>query len=379
MFSKTHVAVTCAAGMAIALSLAGTASARQNTPDLSLAAAHGSVLKSAPDVQPTWEPRGPSAAADKVGNQIYVYWASTSGELEEAYSDNGTSDWKSGPVPGMGTLYSQPSVATTYQDAGGHSWQYVFWEGGGAHQLWMAYWNGAWNGPYNLGYGSLGSQPTVSYDVTSTIGNVMVVSWTGTDGDLWYATSTTPYDTSSWPLSPTKATNTKGNPVGTLTGAPSASGTCNYGAGCTNDDVFWQGTDNTLWEASYIPDTNQWQPNQNPYTSTLGSEPSATADLDQESGDAAVLAWRGGGGDGNLWFWDYADPNASPQNLGMGDLGSAPAIAWNAPGGAVNSSEYFFWKGSTNNDLYEAYAVPGQNLQGPFNLGFGPIGGDPAT
>ncbi len=375
MFSKKRMALTCATGVAIAVSLVGTANARQSSPDRSVAAR---AIAAAPaDV--TWEPRGPSAAADKVGTQIYVYWASTTGELEEAYSDNVASNWHGGPVAGMGTLFSQPAVATTYQDHDGHSWQYVFWEGGGTHQLWMAYWNGAWNGPFNLGYGSLGSQPTASYDVTASSGNVMVVSWTGTDGNIWYATSTTPYDTASWPLRPTEAMNTNGNPVGTVTEAPSASGTCNYGAGCTYDDVFWQGTDNTLWEATYVPDTNKWQPNDHVLDTTLGSEPSATANFTVMSGDAADLAWRGGGGDGNLWFWPRTDPNANPKNLGMGDLGSAPTITFNDPDGAINATWYFFWKGSTNNDLFEAYAPPGELLQGPIDLGFGPIGGDPAS
>lgn len=167
--------------------------------------------------------------------------------------------------------------------------------------------------------------------------------------------------------------NTNGNPVGTVTGSPSASGTCNFSASCTYDDVFWRGTDNTLWEATYVPDTNQWHPNDHVLDTTLGSDPSATANFTATAGDAADLAWRGGGGDGNLWFWPRTDPNSNPKNLGMGDIGSAPAITFNDPGGAFNASWFFFWKGSTNNDLFEAYAVPGKNLQGPFDIG-GPVG-----
>lgn len=380
-FRTRRVALTLAASAAVAVGVAVPASAARSAP-----AGNAGMAAAAPTPTPSpdaaaFTTRGPSAAADKVGSQIYVFWASTTGQLEEAFSDNGTTDaWKSASPPGMGTLYSQPTVATTYQDHGGHSWQYVFWEGTGPnHNLFMAYWNGSWNGPFNLGDGPLGSAPTASYDVTATQGNEMVVSWAGTGGVMWYTRSTNPSDPASWPANPTKAMNTNGNPVGAISGAPSASGTCNNDAACTNDDVFWQGGDNTLWEATYLPDTNQWRPNVHELDTTLGSAPSATPDFSVISGDAADIAWRGGGGDGNLWFWPLTDPNAKPINLGMGDLGSAPAITFNDVNGTVNSSWYFFWKGTGNNDLFEAYMAPGKNLQGPINLGFGPIGANPVS
>jgi hypothetical protein len=63
-------------------------------------------------------------------------------------------------------------------------------------------------------------------------------------------------------------------------------------------------------------------------------------------------------------------------NRGLGPLGSAPADAVYEPNGSFSSETWFFWKGSANNDLYEAHTSR-DGMRGPYNLHLGPIGSQP--
>src|SRR5271170_4941338 len=149
--------------------------------------------------------RGPSAATDEFNNQ-YVFWrgATGSNNLWEGWYNAYTGQWNGPTDLGMGTLGSEPTVATSDQvfaGPGGKEFnaQYVFWRGtDGA--LWMAYWEGSWHGPISLGE-ELCSQPSATALETLT-GLKIYVYWKGlgntaseceasSGSELWYTYSLT--------------------------------------------------------------------------------------------------------------------------------------------------------------------------------------------
>jgi hypothetical protein len=383
MLTKASIVMAGVAGAALVLSLAGTAGATVNTSARSSAAARSGHLKSPVTARlssaqrsslsaPAWASRGPSAASDSFGN-LYVFWKSPSGVLSEGYSA-GTGSWNGSSLPQMGTLGSQPTVAISRnQTHDGKNWQYVFWQGGGDKGLWMAYWgaNGTWTGPIKIpGMGSLGSEPTAAEDQV-TSGQKMVVYWTGADGYVWYAQTNTPNDVSSW-SGPFKASNrNNGAKMGPVFAAPSASGTCTVSFACTDDYVYWAQNGVALYRGTYNVDQGQWTSGPTEVQNVvLGSEPSAAMNINNTD-QGGTVAWRGSGGTADLWFWTDNNGNL-PDNLGMGPLGSAPAIAFDPGSGALFAENWFFWRG-TNNDLWDAHTSQ-TGIKGPYDLQLGPIG-----
>lgn len=388
MINRATIAVAGAVSAAIVLSLTGAASASQDAAGHSLAAASARAAQQpANTVYPTFLSRGPAVAADRRGHQIYVFWASPTGELDEAWSSDGVNNWQQTSLPQMGTLYSQPSVVTTNQDQNGHSWQYVYWEGGGQHNLWMAYYNGSWNGPYDIGKGPLNSDPSASLTISATA-HPVVVTWTGTNDNIWYATSSTPWDKNSY-SGPNKAVNAStGHLEGPVPGSesPAAAGTCTTDAsGCKDEPVFWYDKNlGYLDEGIYDVASDTWVAG--PGTAranVLGSDPSAT--IASYSSNEPIIVWRGSGGGGELWMWDTSGNGGPIGHPECGALGSAPSIVFSPtwtptyPQGPV----FIFWKGATVNTLFEAYesATSGvSDFNCPVNgITTLKIGGDPAS
>lgn len=398
MIRSRSIGMAGAVCAAIVLALAGTASARQNAAGRGVTAAGASRARlSADAIEPVWLARGPAVAADRRGHQIYVFWASPAGVLEEAWSADGVNDWENATLSQMGTLYSQPSVVTTFQDqSGGHSWIYVFWEGTGEHALWMAYYGtNGWNGPFQVNDGPMNSDPSASLTISATADPV-VVTWTGTDGDIWYTQSSDPSARNpdgTWKntfTTPKKAVNNgTGKAEGPIAGneSPAAAGTCTSDpSGCKDEPVFWYDKyTGYLDQGTYDVASDDWinGPGTVLTSQVLGSDPSAT--IASYASNEPIIAWRGSEGGGKLWVWDTASGGGPIAHPECGALGSAPAVVFSPtwtptyPYGPV----FFFWKGSTVNTLFEGYEVsnnPYTNFNCPVNgISSAPIGGDPAT
>jgi hypothetical protein len=102
----------------------------------------------------------------------------------------------------------------------------------------------------------------------------------------------------------------------------------------------------------------------------LGSAPAVGVDAH----GATYVYWKGT--DGDLWeaFWN-GTKWVGPYNRHMGPLGSPPTVAITANGRA-----YVFWKSTgPGDDLMEAQGPADGALSGPANLGMGPLGSAPAA
>jgi hypothetical protein len=132
--------------------------------------------------------------------------------------------------------------------------------------------------------------------------------------------------------------------------------------------VFWAGQDGDLWEAYY--NGSSWS-DQDLGIGPLGSEPAVAVSPDQSSGGNSwqYVFWKGT--DGNLWeaWWDGSWNG--PENLGMGPLGSEPTVGVDA-----NGNQFVFWEGTQGN-LWEA--LYNGTWNGPSDLGDGPLGSSPTV
>src|SRR5207302_42174 len=105
-------------------------------------------------------------------------------------------------------------------------------------------------------------------------------------------------------------------------------------------DVFWQGTDNQLWEGFYKG--ARWVGPQSLGMSPLGSPPSVAV-LPSNEED---VVWSGT--DANIWLATWmGGPWSGPTPVGMGPLGSPPGAA------ARGTETDVFWQG-TDRNLWEA-------------------------
>jgi len=286
------------------------------------------------------------------------------------------------------------SVTSTADTSGD---QYVFWKGNDGN-LWATFENGSthvWNtGATSLGYGPLGSEPSVAIDQTDgMVGpTYLYVMWEGSDSNLWMAVGTiaaptSAPDTISWQVG---ATSIGQGPLGSAPSVVFNSDTANANTGVDGLWAFWKGSDGNLWtvhDATYTPSTGAttWptSPTVIPGMATLGSAPSAGSDA---AGDVYVY-WQGSGNNTHVWEAWYNNTAAtpvwttSPIDLGgiTGNTGS-PASLTVLPAG----QQYLFWQGMDGNLYFAewtgAYTGGGGWLNNLYNyIGDGPLNSQPSA
>lgn len=287
---------------------------------------------------PDHSARGPSAAADKFGNQ-YIFWRNKHGQLTEGAWNQYSQKWVGPAVLKMGQLGSEPSVTTApgqiyFRDGGQRvfSWVYVYWTSNSSrHDLMMAYYGGSgWKGPFNLGrQGAI--QPSATDDPFAGASKTEIF-WRGSDGRLWQVSSGRPWEPGTYSR-PAQA-SFGGHGFGTLGSSPASGGSaCDGTRGiCTNaNTVEWRGTNNELWGSVYSLSNGDWTsaprqpevgPHQQPYKAKLGSAPSAVT----ESSGTVDTVWPGTGRSRPLMYL----AGGRVENLGDGPLGSAPVVTWSA-------------------------------------------------
>jgi hypothetical protein len=314
---------------------------------------------------PDHSARGPSAAADKFGNQ-YIFWRNKHGQLSEGAYDTYTRRWLGPTVLKMGQLGSEPSVTTApdqiyYRDGGKRpfAWVYVFWtSASAAHDLMMAYYNGAsWHGAINLG--KQGAFQPSATDDTYMGADKMEVFWRGSDGRLWQISSGDQPWRSSTYSRPVQATF-GGHSFGTLGSSPASGGdACDGTRGLCSyaNAVVWQGTDGELWGSNYSISKGGWTsgpqqvltgPQHQPYRAKLGSAPTVVTE-----GDGSTdTAWQGTGSSRPLMELS----GGAVVRVGYGPLGSVPAVAWSkADSSPLTSNQLFIYWTSFSGFLNEAH------------------------
>jgi peptidoglycan/xylan/chitin deacetylase (PgdA/CDA1 family) len=279
----------------------------------------------------------PSVIASVPGT-VDAFWQGSDGGLWHAYTTGG--GWSKQQPLNMGTLGGPPAAVA--QPGGAED---VFWRGTDSH-LWHAYYvpGSGWHGAQHLG-GNLASDPA---PVASSPGNVDVF-WQGTDGGLWHV-----YNNGGRGWSPPAALN-----MGTLGSAPAATGQLSGAI-----DVFWHGSggNNQLWHASYLPGSG-WHGAQS-LGGALPASARPVAPVTAKPGTVDVF-WQGT--DASLWHVFTTNGGsiwAAPASLGMGVLGSMPFVT-----AQPNGNEDVFWRGAGNDHLWHAYYRPGPGWAGAQNLG----------
>ena len=265
----------------------------------------------------------------------YVFWADTSGRLWEKRLTGGA--WTSARRLEATKLGSSPTVAV---HANGE--QDVFWKGRSG-SLWETWYTSKWKGPQDLGSEQLESAPAAGVDAAGD----EYLFWQDTDGDLSESSFA-----GVWSL-PIK-----------LPGADkvdSAPAVAVHASG--EQDVFWKGTYGNLWEMWY---TTTWNGPKD-LGGGLGSAP--TVGIDASGNEYAF--WQGA--DEGLWEKLYANGRWGPaiELANVHKIGSAPSVAVHA-----NGQQDVFYRG-TNGKLYETWYTDKWN--GPKDLGVAQLGGAPAA
>ena len=195
--------------------------------------------------------------------------------------------------------------------------EYVFWRSTDGHLEEKWYSGSQWSPTIRLKIGGLGSAPSVAVHVKGE----QDVFWKGVNGSLkeaWY--------NGAWhgPI---------GFGVGGLASAPSAGAD-----GSGKEYVFWRGTDGGLWEMWYA--AGRWtRPFEVRAAGLIESAPAVAVHSDGEQD----VFWKGpNGGD----LWEISTPRfngewSSPEDLGSGELGSAPSVGADAAG-----NDYVVWQGT---------------------------------
>jgi hypothetical protein len=202
------------------------------------------------------------------------------------------------------------------------------------------------------------------------------VFWKNTGGGLeetWYNASS-----ASWSSAAT-VDNSDGGGLGPLGSAPSVAisptehdGTNYY------QYVFWEGTDQNLWEAYW---NGSWNGPVDLGDGPLGSQPTAGIDA---NGHLYVF-WENTNPNrgleetdynGSSWSGAFQVTNSSGDSLGP--LGSAPTVAVSeTQDSGGDGYQYVFWEGTGGADLWEAYWNGSWN--GPIDLGDGALGSPPSA
>ena len=273
----------------------------------------------------------PAVTLTPSGQQL-VFWRGINNDMWEAWFTPGIG-WL-GPVDYSSQLGGGANVASTPQielTPGGQ--QLVFWQGTN-HDLWEAWFTPSlgWAGPVDYSV-KLHSAATVAStpDLLLTPGGQQLVFWQGTNHDLWEAWFTPaigwagPVDFSATLQAPS---NVASAPTATLT--PGG-----------QQLVFWQGTNNDLWEAWYTPGTGWARPVD--WSARLGSTGSvASAPSVLTSGGSQLVFWTGS--NGHLWEAWYAGSWSGPADLTPSltpgtAVGTSPSVALTGDGQQV-----VFWE-----------------------------------
>ena len=170
----------------------------------------------------------------------------------------------------------------------------------------------------------------------------LTVFWQGRDGHLWVIRRK---PGASW----ARPVNVG---MGRLGGAPAATGLASGEV-----DVFWPAKSHaSVWQLSYLPGHGWGTAHDLPAGVSAG--PVAVA----APATGVDVFWKGS--NGTLW-WSagHGTSWAQPAPVGMGVLGSAPFAA-GQPGGVAN----VFWKGSADGHLWQARYRRGA-WSGPADLG----------
>ena len=278
-------------------------------------------------------------------------------------------------------LYSPPQQATSASDGGtwaapinltavlgsgttadtpdaldSGSQQLVFWRGTNNHlfEAWKTPGIG-WTGPVDY-TAQLGGTALLasSPDVVLTPTGQQLVFWQGTNNHLWEAWFTPNLGWSG----PVDYTAQLGG-TGLLASAPAIALTPSG-----QQLAFWRGTNNHLWEAWFTPGIGWSGPVD--YTTNLGGAgPLGSAPRIVLTPSGQQLAfWQGT--DNHLWeAWftpgiGWSGPvDYTAQLGGTGALASQPSVML-----AASGQQLAFWQG-TNNHLWEAWFTPGIGWSGP--------------
>ena len=170
----------------------------------------------------------------------------------------------------------------------------------------------------------------------------LTVFWQGRDGHLWVIRRQPGH---SWSRPASLG-------MGRLGGAPAATGLASGEV-----DVFWPAKSHaSVWQLSYLPG-HGWGTAHN-LPAGVSAGPVAVA----APATGVDVFWKGS--NGTLWWTaGHGASWAQPASAGMGVLGSAPFAA-GQPGGVAN----VFWKGSADGHLWQARYRRGA-WSGPADLG----------
>lgn len=274
----------------------------------------------------------PSAVTSVPGTAA-VFATGTDGRLWEAVTQPGKG-WSALRPLNMGRLGSRPAAV-----AQANGVIDVFWRGSSDHHLWQAQYTPGygWGKPHNLG-GRLGSVPAPAVSGRGTL----TVFWQGRDGHLWVIRRNPGH---RW----TRPANLG---MGRLGGAPAATGLASGEA-----DVFWPAKSHAnVWQLSYLPGHGWGKAHD--LSAGVSAGPVAVA----APATGVDVFWKGS--NGTLWWAaGHGTHWARPAPVEMGVLGSAPFAA-GQPGGAAN----VFWKGSADRHLWQARYRRG-TWSGPADLG----------
>jgi hypothetical protein len=273
------------------------------------------------------------SAVTSVPGTVAVLAKGTDGRLWAAVSQPGHG-WSALRPLRLGRLGSRPAAVAQADGVID-----VFWRGSADHHLWQAQYNPGhgWGKAHDLG-GQLSSAPAPAVSG----GGTLTVFWQGRDGQLWVIRRK---PGSSW-------AHPANLGMGRLGGAPAATGLASGEV-----DVFWPATSHaSVWQLSYLPG-HGWGTAHN-LPAGVSAGPVAVA----APATGVDVFWKGS--NGTLWWTaGHGASWARPASAGMGVLGSAPFAA-GQPGGVAN----VFWKGSADGHLWQARYRRGA-WSGPADLG----------
>ena len=308
---------------------------------------HGAVLASTLYAYSCFAPQAVGRpVVTTFGTQTLVFWRGSNNDLWEAWYSGA---WN-GPVDLTATQL--PSNAGPLASAPSvliyGSQVVIFWQGTN-NDLWEAWYSGRWNGAVDLTATQLPSKagPLASAPSVLLYGSQLVIFWQGTNNDLWEA-----WYSGRWNGAVDLTATQLPSNAGQLASAPSV---LVYGSQVV---IFWQGTNNDLWEAWF---SGRWFGAVDLTATQLPSNagPLASAPSVLLYGSQVVVFWQGSNNDlWEAWFsgrWFGAvDLTATQLPSNAGPLASAPSVL------VYGNQVVIFWQG-TNNDLWEAWYGNGWN------------------